>query len=224
MFAAALPAEPRPEPTAIVSQYVAISEAHRSRLQGSSMQVEIEAELPKLHRQGRLSALRKISDLGRITYEALRFEGDRSIKNDVIARYLTAEVESRNGSAGSLAVTPENYKFRYKGQSDKDGRPVHVFQLSPRKKRVGLFTGELWIDARSFLPVRESGRFVKNPSIFLKRVEFVREYEEREGVAVPRRIDTLIDTRLVGKARLKVDFTSVSLVRPPDVALLSDSQ
>ena len=36
-----------------------------------------------------------------------------------------------------------NYKFKYKGMATNDGRTVHVFQLTPRKKRVGLFKGEL---------------------------------------------------------------------------------
>ena len=29
------------------------------------------------------------------------------------------------------------------------------------------------------------GSFVKNPSVFLKKVEFVREYEIHDGVAIP---------------------------------------
>src|SRR5947207_2965724 len=61
------------EPTAIIDDYVAVSNAQRSRLQGASMEVDIEADLPTLHKSGRLHALRRISGLGRITYELLRF-------------------------------------------------------------------------------------------------------------------------------------------------------
>ena len=83
---------------------------------GASMEVEIEGPLPKLKKSGRLRALRRISSLGRITYEVLGFEGDGTVKNQVIARYLAAEIEAQKDQAPSLAVTPENYKFKYKGR------------------------------------------------------------------------------------------------------------
>ncbi len=200
------------EPTAIIDDYVAVSKAQQSRLQGASMEVDIEADLPKLHKSGRLHALRRISALGRITYELLRFEGDRSIKNDVIARYLTAESESVKSEPAGLAVTPANYKFKYKGLILAEGRKVHAFHVTPRKKKVGLYVGELWLDPQTHLPVRESGRLVKSPSIFLRKVEFVKDYLIHDGVAVPSRIKTTVETRVVGKANLSVAFSSVSLL------------
>jgi hypothetical protein len=199
------------EPSAIIDDFVAVSKAQLSRLQGASMEVDIEADVPKLHKSGRLHALRRISALGRITYDALRFEGDRSIKNDVIARYLTAEAESLKYKPAELAVTPANYKFKYKGVLVVDGRKIHNFHITPRKKRVGLYVGELWLDAKTHLPVRESGRLVKSPSIFLRKVEFVRDYRIQDGVSVPSHIQTSVETRIVGTATVSVDFSSVAL-------------
>ena len=175
------------------------------------MEVEIEASLPKLKKHGRLQALRRISRLGRITYEIIHFEGDKSIKNDVIARYLTADTQVQPNDGAAVAVTPANYKFKYRGIAEKDGRTVYVFQLTPRKKRVGLFKGDLWLDAGTCLPVRESGHLVKSPSVFVRRIEFVREYDIRDGLAIPAQIASTVDTRLVGKAELTVHFRNVSL-------------
>lgn len=172
------------------------------------MEIEIDAALPKLRKTGRLQALRSISKLGQITYQGLRFIGDNTIKKDVIVRYLSAERQTRDVSA--LAITPKNYKFKYKGLVERDRQLVHVFQLSPRKKMVGLFKGELWVDSSTYLPVREAGRFVKNPSIFLKKVEFVREYEIRDGVAIPSHIESTIRTRFWGPAQLSIDFKNVT--------------
>jgi hypothetical protein len=186
------------------------------------MEVDIEASLPKLQKHGRLHALRRISRLGRVTYESLRFEGDNTIKNSVIARYVAGETQGQ-WNEGTLAITPANYKFKYKGLSSRDGRELHVFQLTPRKKRVGLFKGELWLDAETCLPLRESGRFVKSPSIFLRRIEFVREYEIRDGVAIPREIDSTVDTRIVGKAELTVRFHNISLVENPALTIAAAS-
>jgi hypothetical protein len=55
---------------------------------------------------------------------------------------------------------------------------------------------------------------VKNPSVFLKKVEFVRDYAIEGGIAVPARAQYSVDTRLVGRTNLSVDFTSVSLPIP----------
>src|SRR5260370_13577607 len=97
-------------------------------------------------------------------------------------------------------MAPANYKFKRKGQSGEEENQIYIFQLTPRRKQVGLFKGELWIDAASCLPVRELGRLVKTPSIFVKRVEFVRAYYIRGGVAVPLRFARTAETRLVGQA------------------------
>ena len=75
---------------------------------------------------------------------------------------------------------------------------------------IGLFKGELWLDGATGMPVREAGEFVKSPSVFLKKVEFVRDYEIHDGVAFPSHIESTVDTRLVGKAELSILFTNVS--------------
>jgi hypothetical protein len=205
-------AEPAAEaPNAIVENYCAASLGQAQSFQGASMDVEIQASLPKLKKQGRLHALRRISALGRITYEMLRFDGDGTVKNQVIARYLTAEAEAQKSQTPSLAVTPANYKFKYKSRGRLEGRDVYVFGVTPRQKRQGLFSGDLWIDAGTYLRVQESGYLVKSPSIFLKKVAFVRKYEIRNGISVPLQVQSVVDTRLAGKAELTIDFTNFSI-------------
>ena len=58
-------AEPAAEPPqVIVENYCAASRGQEQSFQGSSMDVEIQASLPKLKKQGRLHALRRISASG----------------------------------------------------------------------------------------------------------------------------------------------------------------
>jgi hypothetical protein len=215
-----LRAEVPATPDAMVENYRAASEQQAGALHGSSMDVDIEASLPKLKKHGRLRGLRRISELGRITYEALHFEGDNTVKNNVIAKYLSAETEAQSDAASALAVTPANYKFKYQGQFQCGEQTVQVFQVTPRRKKVGLFKGEIWIDASTFLRVRESGRLVKTPSFFIKKIEFVREYDIQAGVSVPRQVHSVVDTRLVGQAEITIDFSNVSLAEVPRRASL----
>jgi hypothetical protein len=196
-------------PDTIVENYCAASRSQEEALKAASMDVEISGSLPKLKKHGKLRALRRISSLGRITYERLRFEGDNTVKKEVIARYLTAESEAQHDP--SLGVTPQNYKFKYKGHSQLDGRDVHIFQVSPRQKRLGLFKGEVWIDAATYLRVQESGYLVKSPSLAIRKVAFVRKYEIRDGISVPLQVQSVTDTWLVGKAELTIDYSNFSI-------------
>jgi hypothetical protein len=206
-------------PDAIVQNYCVASRTQEQSLKGASMDVDIAGTLPRLNKQGRLHALRRISALGRITYEALKFEGDNTVKREVIARYLSAEAESQKNQTVSVAVTPENYKFKYKSERLLDGRPSYVFEVSPKKKALGYYKGELWIDSATYLRVQESGRLVKSPSILIKKVAFVRKYEIRNGISVPLQVQSVVDTRLVGKAELTIDFSNFSIETPKRDAL-----
>jgi hypothetical protein len=191
----------------ILSRYFA-AKARQNGLRGASMDVDIDASVPKLKKQGRLRALRKISELGKITYKVLGFQGDNTVKNEVIARYLEAE-QKGGQDQNKYEINKANYKFKYKGEHTlSTGKKIYIFFLTPRHKQVGLFKGELWLDAQSYLPVMEKGRFVKNPSIFFKRVEFVRDYKIEDGTAVPQHMDSTITTRIVGKVNLSIDYSN----------------
>lgn len=190
----------------IIAQYQSATKTQQAALRGVQMNVAIDAKLPKLEKQGKLIALRTISTLGKIGYKILGFQGDATIKQDVIARFIQAEMEAAKGE--DIAITPANYKFRHKGSMEQNGVRTEMFQLTPKRKRVGLFKGDLWLDAKTGMPVRESGEFVKTPSVFLKKVQFVREYQLQDGVAIPKHLASTADVRVFGKAELNIDFTN----------------
>jgi hypothetical protein len=191
----------------VLSKYLAATQGQPAAK--TPMEVEIDASVPSLNQHGKLKALRKISDVGKITYRVLGFQGDNTIKSQVIGRYLQAEQQGQDDK--SLQVSPANYKFKFKGKKlDDAGNERYVFQLSPRKKLVGLFKGELWLDAHTYLPVVEKGRLVKNPSVFFRKVDFERDFAMRNGSAVPARMSSTIKTRLVGQVNLTVNYSEVA--------------
>jgi hypothetical protein len=202
-----IPDEAKGPSAAIISKYLQATQNHEDLLRGVSMEVDINASIPKLKEHGRLRALRKISKVGQVTYHVLGFQGDNTVKNQVIGRYLQAEQQGQGDQ--SLAVTPANYKFKFKGERETNtGQPVYVFQLAPHKKKVGLFKGEMWLDTSTCLPVFEKGRFVKNPSIFFKKVDFERAYSIKDGVPIPEYMNSVIDTHLIGKVELNISYSN----------------
>jgi hypothetical protein len=201
-------APPVPEEQ-MVSRYMQATQAQQSALRGGTEEIDIDAAVPKFKKQGKLHALRSISKLGKITYHALGFSGDSVVKTEVIANYLKAEVESAKATS-DVSITPVNYKFKYKGTYDWNGRQVYVLQLKPREKKVGLFKGELWLDVETYMPVRESGAFVKSPSFMLKKMQFVRDYNLQNGVSVPQRTESRVETRFFGQVELNINYLTFS--------------
>ncbi|HEX4750398.1 MAG TPA: hypothetical protein VH302_12715 [Bryobacteraceae bacterium] len=223
LFAEVTDDETQKPSAVILDKYVAATQNHVGDLRGAQMDVDIDASVPKLKEHGKLRALRKISKVGVITYRVLGFQGDNTIKSQVIGRYLQAEQQGQSDM--SLAVIPANYKFKFKGEKTApEGRQVYCFQVSPRKKKVGLFKGELELDAKSYLPVKEKGRFVKNPSIFFKKVDFERTFNIQNGVAVPQTMSSTIDARLIGKVELNINYSNFTPNAPDTVEVVGSSE
>jgi hypothetical protein len=192
--------------TVAFERYVAAQTMHVEE-PGSTM-VEIDASLPKLGKSGRLRAiLHRVPD-GNLEFEVLKVEGDSTVKHEVIARYLSAQTQREEVPASSIAITPENYRFRYAGSIGTGGKFSYIFEITPKKRRPGLIEGHLWIDGITGLAVHQDGHLVKSPSVFIRRVEISRSIENRDGVPYSRTTHLDIDTRLVGHAMLTIEERS----------------
>jgi hypothetical protein len=194
------------EDSEMIRKYLNAAQVQDTAQRGVAMEVTIEARLPKLNRQATLRTLRRVSRTGKITYETLDASGDGTVRREVIARYLSAESQERE--TDGIAITPSHYRFRLAGTVQQAGRRIHIFELTPKKKQVGLFRGELWVDGQTGLPVHESGQFVKSPSVFIKRIVFASDYETRNGLNIPAHISSTVESRIAGRAELDIYFSN----------------
>jgi len=192
----------------LIARYTAAVRIQAAALRGVDTEMEITAKVPKLHRESQLRTLRRTSIEGQIRFETIASSGDNGVKREIIARYLDFESQSApvNDSKSIGPVKPGLYKFRLKNTFERAGRIIHIFQIEPRKKAMGLFKGELWIDDETGMPLRESGQLVKTPSIVFKKIRFVREYEIREGISIPKRTMSTAETRLAGTVQLNICY------------------
>ncbi len=198
---AAAPGLGAPNPGIVLARHFA---AEPQKTAWNAETIEIEASIPRLSERGHLRAIRRLLPLGRPEYQILATDGDRTVKQQVIGRYLAADVEAAGISPASVAVTPANYRFQYRA-SISDGQTLtYVYEISPRQKRAGLIRGQLWIDAATGLTVRQTGYLVRTPSLFLRRVTLTRDTSLRDGVAYAKTTRLEIDTRLVGRAELTI--------------------
>lgn len=160
--------------------------------------------MPRLNKSGRLRAIRRTLPAGQPEYQILEISGDSMVNHELIVRYLHADQRAASVSNKSTAITPVNYKFRYVGAVQLRDDIAYAFRIIPHKKKQGLINGVLWIDGATGMAVRLSGYLVKSPSMFLKRINLTRENYFHGGSVETRITHLLIDTRLVGSARLVV--------------------
>jgi len=182
--------------------------------------VEVDAVLPGRKTQGHLRAIRRLL-LGKPQYQVLDIAGDKTVRQQVILRYLSAEVEAAAVPAASVAITPDNYTFHYKGPVEIAGATAYSFSIKPRKHRAGLIRGELWIDGETGAAVSESGYLVKSPSLFVKRITLTRVSGIRDGHVQEHITHISVDSRFMGRAELTVAERPCT---DPDVPAASGSQ
>ena len=191
-------------PALAFGKYIASLQERNLFTESGQVSMEIDASLPSLAKEGRMFAVRHTNASERSEYSDVRLDGDPTVKHEVIARYLAAEEQAEGIPYSSVAVTPANYKFRYAGSVETRGTMVYIFQITPKTKRTGLIRGQIWIDSTTGIAVHQVGRVVKQPSVFIRRIEVSRDVNLREGVPCVRVTNVAIYTRLMGRAELKI--------------------
>lgn len=189
---------------------VHLNKSRNRILRGVSMITRFAGKVTKLDKVARVEARRHVAADGAVDYDLIARDGDKIIQKELINRFIGTEMDPHRANSEGMAITPENYKFKFKGTREENGRSVDVFELHPKKKRVGLFKGEIWMDTESGLSVHEAGTFVKSPSVFLKDIRFVRDYEIRDGFALPKSTSIYAKTRFWGMAELEVNYSDVA--------------
>jgi hypothetical protein len=161
----------------------------------------VDAELPQSSQRGKLKLRRVFAAPRSLTYQAIDFVGDNFIKSNVIARLLQSEVDHvQKGDGSKVAITDANYRFSYKGLEAFDGRTLYVFAVKPDQKRPGLFKGRIYLDPSDGSLVRAEGTLVKSPSLFVKKIRFVQDYNQVGGFSLPVHIHSVAETRIAGRA------------------------
>jgi hypothetical protein len=166
----------------------------------------IQAELPDTSQKGEYELVRNYNSQPRtLTFRTVKFTGDNFVKTNVITRFLQSEVNHvEKGDPAASAISEKNYKFSYKGTDEIDGRLMHVYQLKPRRKNPNLFKGKIYVDARTGSLRRAEGTVSKSPSFFIRKIEFVQEFQDINGFTVPVEMRSTTKARIIGKAIVSI--------------------
>ncbi len=140
-----------------------------------------------------------------LLFTALHFTGDTFVKANVIARLMQSEVEhAQKDDSSSMAFTAANYKFSYKGLQSVGGRTLHEFQLKPRRRRVGLLKGNLYLDAYTGSLVHLEGAPAKSPSVFLSKIRVSQDFADFGPFTLPVHLHSEAKASIVGRTIVDV--------------------
>jgi len=200
-------------------------QSQSNELTGYTAITVVDAELPDSSQKARFELKRHYVAPSLLEFTPLNSTGDKFVKSNVIARLLQSEVDHvQKREQSQTAIDSDNYKFNYKGTSELNGVPVHVYDVKPRKKRVGLFKGKIFLESLSGHLLRAQGAIVKSPSFFIKKIKFTQDYANVAGFTLPTHLHSEAETRLVGKTVVDVvhrDYEpEASRSNPSGVALL----
>ena len=197
----AAPASPQ---SSAFARYIASIQEPNPFTESGPVAIEIEASLPGLYKECRLLAIRQTGQSERTEYRVLQVEGDGTVAQELIARYLELQDQVEELPISSVAITPANYRFRYIGEIGTGPASAFVFQIIPKKKRNGLIQGQLWIDSATGAAVLQAGHFVKTPSAFIGRIEVVRDTKLLDGSPRVRITHVTIETRRLGRGEITI--------------------
>lgn len=176
-----------------------------SQLRQYTDETFVMAELVDSSQRGAFELQRSYVAPHTLTFKPIHYTGDSFVKSNVITRVLQSEVDYvSRGDTAQTALTVANYKFSYKGEQNLDGRQVHVFQVKPRHKRVGLFKGHVYLDSATGSLARSEGKIVKSPSFFIRNIQFVQDYADIDGYTLPVQLHSTARARFLGPAIVDV--------------------
>jgi hypothetical protein len=198
-------------PALTFARYVAFLDRRDVFTEAGPVAVEISASLPSQGTRAYVAAIRETGASERSEYDMLQLEGDSALAQVVVGPFLSAQAQAEALPLSSVLITPMNYKFHCIGPRYRFGTLSYVFQIRPRKRHVGLIKGQLWIDAETGVPLRETGYFVKTPAKSLRRIDITCDVNLHEGVPYQRITHAVIDiARPMRRAELTVTESPLS--------------
>jgi hypothetical protein len=193
------------------ARYIASVHERDAFTESGPVAVKIEASLPGLYKETHFLAIRETVESERSEYRVLNIEGDAIVAQEVIARYLLVEAQLTDLPPSSVAITPENYKFHYKGEIGTGSALAYVYSITPKKKRDGLIQGQLWIDSETGAAILQAGRLVRSSAPLPGKIEVVRSTQLLDGSPQFRSTHVTIETR-AGRGELTI--TEIPLSAP----------
>jgi hypothetical protein len=196
----------------IFAKLVEFNRLRESRLKQYSVQSTYRVKNDKGEMRAETRALLRYRAPGTKEFEIISEKGSGLIRSRVFKPLMDVEVETateRNRFDSS--ITPNNYTLALLGEEEMAGSHCFVVQATPKRADTYLFTGKIWIHSVEFAIVQIEGQPAKIPSLWIKRVDFVRRYQKFGEFWLPLKNESVTRVRVIGKNTLTTEYDNYEI-------------
>ena len=205
----------------VVAKMVQRDHERRSAFQGYTSIRHYVLENTKHHKQAYMIVRMTQCKDGSKEFKIVTSSGWSGARKHVFPKLLEAETEaSQPGSPEDSRVTPQNYSFSMLRADEVDGRKAYVLDVVPKKQKKYLMRGTIWVDAEDFAIMRMEGEPAKNPSFWIKSVQFAHKYEKHGSFWLAASDSSVSDARIFGPTELRIDYFDYVFNEPSQEAKL----
>jgi hypothetical protein len=137
-------------------------------------------------------------------YSVIAEGGSGYVRSRVLRSLLEQEQQLiATGRVLTVALQPSNYQFTLEGETPEGFVRV---ALRPVRKDRALIAGAILLAPETGELVRVEGRLAKNPSIWTKRVDVVRQYARVNDILMPMSLESTAALRLLGRSSLRMVY------------------
>lgn len=199
----------------VVAKLVESSRLRESRLHHYSVHTTYRVQNDKGETSAETRVLLRYSAPGTKEFKIVSEKGSGLIRSRVFKPLMDMEVEAASmRNRYDSSITPNNYTFALLGEEDVDGSHCFVVQATPKRMDKYLFKGKVWIHAVDFAVVKIAGQPAKNPSMWIKRVDFVRRYQKIGEFWLPLKNESITRVRIFGRNTLTTDYEHYDITQP----------
>lgn len=210
-----------PEADQVVAKMVQRDDERRSAFQGYTSVRQYVLENTKYHKEAYMIVRMTQCKDGSKEFKIVTSSGWSGARKHVFPKLLEAETEaSRPGNSEDPRVTPQNYSFSVLRTEEVEGRKAYVMNVTPKKEKKYLIRGTIWVDAEDFAIVRMEGEPAKNPSFWIKSVQFAHKYEKHGRFWLAASDNSVSDARIFGPTELRIDYFDYAFNKPSQEAKL----
>lgn len=211
MFAASMAAQDLnqqlPSVNNVVAKMLERDNQRQAALQGYTAVRRYVLENSRHHKRAEMLVKMECLDNGSKQFETVSATGWGAARSHVFPRLLESEKEASLPDLRERSrVTPENYSFAMVGTDSINERPAYVIEITPKTQNKYLIQGRIWVDAEDYAIARIEGKPAKNPSFWIKSVQFVHIYQKNGPFWLPVSDRSVTDARIIGATELTIEY------------------
>lgn len=201
-----------PSADEVIANMVERDNARRAALQGYTSTRRYVLQNAKLHKEAEMVVRVMYRKDGSKQFEIAASTGWGGARKHVFPRLLEAETDAaRPGSVEDSRITPQNYSFSMVRVDEVDGRKAYVIDVTPKKATKYLIRGTIWVDAEELAILRMAGAPAKNPSFWIKSVQFSHTYRKHGQFWLAASDRSVSDARIFGPTELRIEYSDYAV-------------